>query len=364
MLTMNKGLEGVIVANSEISFIDGQNGKLIYRGYHAQELAENHSYEEIVYLLLYGELPTIDQLIQLQNQLTAYRNIPEDVKNIIDNLPVEMDMMSVLRTAISCLGGQLTDWPPAINDAIRVIAMTPTIITYRYHRLTNTDFIEPDLTLDHVSNYLYMLTGVIPKQAHVKALSAYFVLTAEHGMNASTFSARTITSTQSDLISAIVGAIGAMKGPLHGGAPTDVVDMLNEINSKQYANKWITEQLEQGKKIMGFGHRVYKTHDPRALALRNIVQQLVEDDEWFDLAIHVEEEAIALLEKHKPGRKLYTNVEFYAAAVLRAVKMPVNLYTPTFTASRMAGWTAHVLEQAANNRIIRPKAQYIGHIPS
>jgi citrate synthase len=208
-----------------------------------------------------------------------------------------------------------------------------------------------------------MLKGTDPSPAHVRALDAYLILTQEHGMNASTFAARVVTSTRSDLVSAVTAAIGALKGPLHGGAPSEVTAMIEAIGTKENAEPWMRRALENGERLMGFGHRVYKTLDPRASALRTVASELAADDPWFELATHVEQVALRLLAEHKPERKLNTNVEFYAAAVMRAVGLPDELFTPTFAMSRTVGWCAHVMEQAANNRLIRPESIYVGKMP-
>ncbi|WP_442602961.1 citrate synthase [Paenibacillus sp. KN14-4R] len=365
---MNKmmvtGLAGVVAADTAISLVDGEKGHLVYRGHWASDLAINKTFEEVAYLLLNGHLPNESELHAFDQALKAERQLPEYTKTIIDSLPQDMDMMSVMRTVISSLGTSDYSFEPTYDQALRMIGIMPTIIAYRYHSKQGTDFVEPDLALGHVANYLYMLKGEEPVHAHVRALSAYFVLTMEHGMNASTFAARTILSTQSEIVSAITGAIGAMKGPLHGGAPSEVIAMLGEIGTVENAEPWIRGVLENGGRLMGFGHRVYKTKDPRAEALREVTKQLEGEDPWLDFAIEVEEIAIGLLDEYKPGRKLYTNVEFYAAAVLRAVNMPEDLYTPTFTASRVVGWSAHVLEQAPINRIFRPQSTYVGSMPT
>lgn len=362
-MVKSSGLEGIIAAESELSLVDGQAGHLVYRGYWARDLALNYSFEEVAYLLWYGQLPNKQELEELKEKLWRARELPAYIQEVLDVLPRDMEMMSVLRTVVSAMGGVKYSWKPTIEQGIELTALLPTLIAYRYRNLRGEAYISPHSTLDHVANYLYMLTGEEPNPSHVRALNAYFVLTMEHGMNASTFAARVISSTESDMVSAISGAIGAMKGPLHGGAPSEVMDMLTEVGSKSNAESWIRSKLEQGERLMGFGHRVYKTRDPRAEALRFITSELSSTDPWFDLANHVDETAVRLLEEYKPGRQLYTNVEFYAAAVLRAVKMPETLYTPTFTASRIVGWSAHVLEQAKNNRIFRPQSSYIGQMP-
>ncbi|MDZ5472892.1 citrate synthase/methylcitrate synthase [Bacillus sp. 31A1R] len=362
-ILMNPGLTGVVAAETKLSLVDGENGHLVYRGHWAKELAVHYSFEEIAYLLWYGQLPNEISLKVFNEELKENRYLPDFLMDIIDRLPVEMDMMSVLRTAISALGSSTFDWQPTVNQATKLTAITPTIISYRYRKMKGLDFIQPSQHLDHAANYLYMLTGIIPNEAHTRALTAYMILTMEHGMNASTFTARVISSTQSDMTSAISGAIGSMKGPLHGGAPTEVVQLLNEIGTKENAESYLRNKLENKELIMGFGHRVYKTKDPRAEALRTVTSQLAGSDTWLDLAYHVENTAIKLLEEYKPGRKLYTNVEFYAAAVLRAVGMPAELFTPTFTVSRIVGWTAHVIEQGENNKIFRPESAYVGSMP-
>ncbi|MBU9713825.1 citrate synthase/methylcitrate synthase [Bacillus tamaricis] len=358
------GLAGIVAAETRLSMVDGENGRLIYQGYLAKDLALNYSFEEVAYLLLYGKLPSKTELHGFQCKLAENRHLPAYLIRILNELPEDMEVMSVLRTAISSLGRSEFGWKPNIDQAIRLIAITPVIVAYRYRQQHNLPIIKPSDNLNHTANYLYMLTGEVPKDVHIRALTVYMILTMEHGMNASTFAARVVTSTHSDLASAIVGAIGAMKGPLHGGAPTEVIQLLDEIGSLENAELYIRGKLERGELLMGFGHRVYKTTDPRAEALRSITSELIGEDAWLDLAYHVEKTAIQLLDEFKPGRRLYTNVEFYAAAVLKAVEMPAELFTPTFTVSRTVGWTAHVIEQADNNKIFRPQSEYVGEIPS
>lgn len=360
---ISKGLEGIVAAETDISYIDGQKGLLVYRGHWASDLAINKDFEEVCYLLWYGKLPNKEELSELKSRFKQGRELPSHIKKLIDLLPKDMPMMSVVRTCISAMGDEKYSWPPKVEEATRLTAVLPSIIAYRMHRINGNEPVFPHKTLDHVANYLYMLDGKEPQQAHVKALNAYFILTMEHGMNASTFASRVVASTESDMVSAITGAVGAMKGPLHGGAPSEVTAMLEAIGTKENTEKWMRDHLEKGQKLMGFGHRIYKTNDPRAEALKEVTGHLTEEDVWLDLANHVEKTAVKLLEEYKPGRKLYTNVEFYAAAVLRAVNMPGELFTPTFTASRVAGWTANILEQAIDNRIYRPQSVYKGKVP-
>lgn len=358
---IQRGLKNVVAAETSISLVDGENGQLIYRGYNAKELALNYSFEEITYLLWYGRLPNEKEEQDFSTLLKNYRNFPAYMYQVINALPNDMDMMSQIRTAVSALGTKEFSWKPTIEQAIRLTAVIPTITAMIYRRVNGKGMILPNKQLDHVANYLYMLTGNFPSFAHTKALEAYMILTMEHGMNASTFASRVVSSTESDMVSAVTGAIGAMKGPLHGGAPTGVIDMLNEIKEKENAEAWIRQKLERKEHLMGFGHRVYKTRDPRAEALSAITKHIGKNDAWLDLASFVEELAVQLLSEYKPGRKLYTNVEFYAAAVMRAIDMSPSLFTPTFTVSRMVGWTAHIIEQSLDNTIFRPEAKYVGN---
>ncbi|CAH2716925.1 Citrate synthase 1 [Neobacillus rhizosphaerae] len=358
---IQKGLKGIVAAETLISHIDGDNGKLFYRGYEIREITKRFSFEEAAYLLWYGNFPDAEQLSALKDELKCNRDLPEYVKVIIDQLPPGMDLMSVIRTAISAESGNSNyGWKPSVSQAIRLTALVPTIIAYRKRQLAGKKFVPHWNDLDHVENYLYMLSGRMPNAAHVEALETYIILTLEHGMNASTFSARVTASTESDIVSAITSAIGTMKGPLHGGAPSGVIELLNEIALVGDAEKVLRDKVTNGEKLMGFGHRVYKTHDPRAISLKAKLMELVGEDEWLDLAMDVESTAVKVLEELKPGRALYTNVEFYAAAIMKAINMDAELFTPTFTASRIVGWTAHVLEQAENNTIYRPQAKYNG----
>jgi citrate synthase len=357
------GLEGIVVAETDLSLVDGINGHLVYRGHWARDLAIRHTFEEVAHLLWYGHLPNEQELAGLKARLKAERALPAYVKTVLDQIPAEVDMMSVLRTGVSALGSDVHGWPPTLDQVIALTAKLPTIVAYRHARLEGRTPLDPHPELDHTANYLYMLKGELPSPAHVRALDAYLILTQEHGMNASTFSARVVASTQSDLVSSITAAIGALKGPLHGGAPSEVTEMIEAIGTKENAEPWMRAKLEKGERLMGFGHRVYKTTDPRATALRVVAAELSANDPWFDLATHVEQVGLKLLEEYKPGRKLNTNVEFFAAAVMRAVGLDDALFTPTFAVSRVVGWCAHVLEQAANNRIIRPQSNYTGKMP-
>ncbi|MDX8044994.1 citrate synthase/methylcitrate synthase [Gracilibacillus sp. S3-1-1] len=359
---LNQGLKGVVAAETSISHIDGEKGQLIYRGYEAKDLTKSKSFEEVAFLLWFGHLPSAEELEKLNGQLIKNRYLTETMKQVMNHLPHNMEIMSVIRTVISAEGTTDYGWKPTVEQAIRLTALVPTIIAYWYNKINGKSASEPNDTYSHVENYLYMLNGTKPTKAQVDGLETYMILTVEHGMNASTFSARVTASTESDLVSSITTAIGTMKGPLHGGAPSGVIQLLEEIATPDNADKVIREKINNREKLMGFGHRVYKTHDPRAVALRETLLASKGEDEWLDLAVHVEDVAINVLNELKPGRALYTNVEFYAAAIMKSIDFDPDLFTPTFTASRMVGWTAHVLEQAENNTIYRPESVYVGEM--
>jgi citrate synthase len=360
---MAHGLEGVVAADTNISLVDGENGILVFRGYYAEDLAQGKTFEDVAHLLWNEHLPSETERARFAEALQGQRVLPDHVARIIDELPPQVDMMSVIRTAISSLEIN-QHWPPTTGQALRYTALVPTIVAYRHARLRHVEPTAPAPDLSHAANYLYMLNDGQPAPAnHVAALEAYLIITMEHGMNASTFTGRVITSTQSDMASALAGAIGAMKGPLHGGAPSEVMHMLEDIGTQENIEPWLRQELNAGRRLMGFGHRVYKTRDPRAVALRHVVEHMGERDRWFDLSVAVEGAAVRILEEYKPGRRLYANVEFWAAAILRTVGLPKTLWTPTFTASRVVGWTAHMLEQAADNRLIRPQSLYVGPMP-
>lgn len=355
-----KGLKGVVAAESKLSDIDGENGSLIYRGYPVETLAVDYIFEEIAYLLWYGKLPKSAELQELKDKMKQYRAVPKYVKEMLNHLPEEMDMMSALRTLVSSLVLEDQSKHPTIDQAIQITAVIPTLIAYIYRRRQGEPAVDPHPDFDHTKNYLYMIYGKEPAEDHVEALDTYMILTQEHGMNASTFAARVTVSSESDIVSGITSAIGTMKGPLHGGAPGGVIELLEEMNTPENIEKVVRNKLENGEKLMGFGHRVYRTKDPRAKALKTKLLQSNPDDNWLKLALEVEEKAIQLLNEYKPGRSLNTNVEFYAAAIMKAIDMDPELFTPTFTASRSVGWTAHILEQMEDNTIFRPQSKYIG----
>ena len=352
------GLEGIVAATTALSKVEGTAGRLIYHGYNIHDLATTTSFEEIAHLLWFGHLPNKSELADLKAKLAAERTLPTSVLKIISDLPITAEPMDVLRTAASAWGASTIKGKATVEQAITLTARFPVFLA-AFHRLRGgLEPLESRPELGHAANYLYLLSGKQPEQQHVKALDAYLVLLADHGMNASTFTARVVASTESDIVSSTVAAVGALKGPLHGGAPSKVLDMLKAIGTSDNAESWLRSALAVGQRLMGFGHRVYKTEDPRAEELRELARLV--DPQEFVLARRVEEIAIALLEEQKPGRRLYTNVEFYSAVLLSSVGLPGDLFTPTFAVSRVAGWTAHILEQVGNNRLIRPEADYTG----
>jgi citrate synthase len=357
-----EGLEGVVAASTALSHVFGEEGRLVYRGYDIHELAGKASFEEVAHLLWCGQLPTRAELDELLRKLGANRELPGPVVATLRALPAETAPMDALRTGVSVLGaahGDLFDEVPDQEEAIALAARVPAILATFFRLRQGQEPVPPRADLNTAQSYLYQLFGKEPEARHWQPLEAYLVLLADHGMNASTFTARVIASTQSDLCSAITGAVGALKGPLHGGAPSKVLDMLTDIGSADNVEAWLTRALDAGERLMGFGHRVYKAEDPRAEILRGMAER-ASDPDFFALSKTTEERALALLAERKPGRRLYTNVEFYSAAVLAAVGLPGDMFTPTFAVARSVGWSAHVLEQVSNNRLIRPQSEFVG----
>jgi citrate synthase len=354
-----KGLEGVIVDDSAICKIDGNTGRLIYRGYDIHDLASSLSFEEVAYLLWNGDLPNRDQLKEFNTRLAHQRTIPESLQSAIRKLPASSNALDVFRTAISVLGTEMPLKRPDMDDAIAISAKIPTI-NAAFDRIRHgQEPVEPREDLSHSANYLYMLTGRPAEPVKVDALNKYLILLADHGMNSSTFTARVVASTWSDAYSAVVAAVCALKGPLHGGAPAPVLKTLQDIGTPERADGWIRNELKSDRRLMGFGHRVYRTTDPRAQILKEIAEKSAEKN-IIELAKVVEATAIRILQEYRPEHKLYANVEFYSAVVMHSVGLSADLFTATFAASRSVGWTANILEQVANNRLIRPTTQYTG----
>ncbi|MGH2475355.1 MAG: citrate synthase [Candidatus Limnocylindrales bacterium] len=347
------GLEGVIAGETSLSYIDGDRGRLLYRGYRIGDLVERGSYPAIANLLWTGDWDPTHRL--------PTAPVPDAVLTVLRALPAEAKPMDALRTAVSAWGAtQSLPWPPTPEQARALTAFAPSALAAFARLRAGEEPVEPDPSLDLVPGFLYQLNGRRADDGTARALDAYFIVGAEHGFNASTFTARVITSTRSDIASAVAGAIGTMKGPLHGGAPSEVVDQLAEVGSADKAEAWVRDALAKGERLMGFGHRVYRAYDPRAKALRIVAEGMEHKPDWLRLATEVEDVALRVLAEKHPDRPLKTNVEYYAAPVLMGVGLTPDLFPATFSLARTAGWTAHALEQAANNRLIRPDVNYVG----
>jgi len=366
-----KGLEGVYVAETEIGDVRGQEGFYHYRQYNAVELAEKRGLEDVWYLLYYGKLPTKEERERFIEEKRQYREIPDKVKQLLPGIANAGDHfipLDALRTAVS-LVAYAQDYKPSLDidakelrhNALQITSVIPTLIMALYRLNKGQEPIDPNPDLPYSANYLYMLTGEVPDNDAARAVEQYQISTIDHGFNASTFTARVITSTGADLGAAVVGAIGALSGPLHGGAPSRALDMLDAIGKPENAEPWVRDAVEHGKRIMGFGHRVYKTEDPRSRMLKGVAERL--GGENVEFAKHIEKTVVDVLAELKPGRQLYANVEFYAGVVMDKAGLPRDLFTPTFASSRVIGWTSHILEQAADNRLIRPSAHYAGPPP-
>ena len=351
------GLEGVVAATTRLSHVDGEAGELIIAGFPIGELAANATFEETTWLLWHGALPTRAELDAFGASVAAQRELPSPTFEILRACAAErVDPMDALRMAIGTVS-------LVSCDAEVILALAPTIVA-AYARLAAVKApIAPRADLGHAANYLYMLDGVEPDAERVRALETYLNTVVDHGLNASTFTCRVIISTGSDLVSAVAGAVGALKGPLHGGAPGPALETVFEIGDASRAETVLRAKIEAGERLMGFGHRVYKVRDPRADVLAAAAERLFTragDMQLYTLARHVERTAVALLEEYKPGRRLQTNVEFYTALVLHGLGLDVGLFTPTFAISRVSGWIAHAIEQRAANRLIRPTSEYVG----
>ena len=357
----SKGLEGVVAATTKLSDVRGLDGELIYCGYNINELAGKATYEEVVHLLHRGKLPNSTELAALKAELAAARKLPDGVIELIKQLPNDASPMRAIRTVVSALACYE---PPEAQDsledqatrAIKLIAQVPVITAYFHLARQGKPLPESDPTLGEAANFLYLVDGEKPSEAKEKTIDMCYILHADHGMNASTFSARVTIATLSGMYSAITSAIGTLKGPLHGGANEGVIKMLQEIGSVEKVDEFVADCLKNKKKIMGIGHRVYKVLDPRAPHLQAMAKKLsgeLGETKWLDMSERIRE--IMVSEKN-----LYPNVDFYSATVYYSLGIPTDLFTPIFAIARTSGWTAHVLEQLADNRLIRPKSLYDG----
>ncbi len=362
------GLEGVVAAETRLSHVDGEAGELVVTGFPVEELARRATFEEVLYLLWHDALPNAGELADLREALSQRRPLPGATLDLLRAAASEgappMDALRMATGTVS-LGTQGTspDTDAAYEDALAVVARFPTIVAAYKRLLDGEEPVAPDPRLGHAANYLYMLNGEVPGEGSVRALETYLNTVADHGLNASTFAARVIVSTRSDLVSAVVGALGALKGPLHGGAPGPALDVVFEIGEAHRAEAVLCEKLGRGERLMGFGHRVYKVRDPRADVLATAAELLYAsdgDEALYELALEVERTAVALLAEYKPGRGLQTNVEFYTALLLHGLGLSTELFTPTFAVGRVAGWTAHCFEQLERGRLIRPQSEYVG----
>jgi citrate synthase len=366
-VVVKPGLEGIVAAETRLSSVDGQKGELIIAGFPVEELAEKATFEETIYLLWRDALPNPERLASFRQRLAALRSLPPITLEVLrEAAQQKAPVMDALRMAAGMLGLDRPDGSAPEDFQVEALLLTarfPTIVAAYWRLLQGKEPIAPFPDLGHAANYLAMLTGEVPTEERTHALEVYLNTVVDHGLNASTFAARVIMSTQSDLISAIVGAVGALKGPLHGGAPGPALDMVFEIGEESRIEAYLRAKLERGERLMGFGHRIYKVRDPRADVLSVAAEQLYRtegDRAVYDLARQVERKALDLLEAYKPGRHLQTNVEFYTALLLHGLGLPTALFTPTFAISRVVGWIAHCFEQQDINRIFRPQSVYTG----
>jgi citrate synthase len=372
LIEVPRGLANVAAATTALSDVRGLEGYYQYRQYSAIELARRRSFEHAWFLMLFGELPTAGELAEFRMRLSVARDVPESVRCLLSDIAraTEGDSLAGLRMALEAVASS-DRMPPLyeespdrrINDAIRVAALTPVLLSALYRLSEGQEVLRERQDLGHVANYLYLTTGEVPDKRTERALSAYMTAAIDHGFNASTFTARVIASTGADLISAVVGAIGALSGPLHGGAPARALETLDAIGSLDRIDDWITDAVLSGRRIMGFGHPIYRTEDPRSRMLREIALEFADAGigaERVAFATAVESRVLALLAELKPGRALHTNLEFYAAIVMELCGLPREMMTPTFAAARAVGWSAHILEQAADPKIIRPSSRFTG----
>jgi citrate synthase len=356
------GLEGVVAAQTEISEVDGLNGRLIYRGGYLIEQLADRSFEEVAHLLLTGALPSPGELAQFKSSLSSHRALNEQARAALDGLRSDVDPMDALRTLMSAQWAAPGCPKPSLEDAIKVVASAPTAVAAFYRHAHGKEPVEPRSDLDHAANFLYMMTGEEAGAGQVGLLEHYLVLLADHGLNASTFTARVVCSTGSDLPSAIVAGIAALKGPAHGGAATAAINMLQQVGGPDKAEQFVIDALDNHRRLMGFGHRVYRTYDPRAKILRELARQ--SNPEFYAVASKVEETALRELLARHPERPNATNVDYYSAGVLQAASFPSEYFTCVFAVSRTVGWSAHVLEyMARDGRIIRPASEWVGPDP-
>ena len=359
---MTQGVEGIVAASTRLSHVDGEAGKLILAGYAVEDLAPQATFEEVAYLFLHGRLPEPSERVAFVQDLAARRALPHAAIEVLrEAAAVNAPVIDALRMAVSILSLGREENP--LDDALTAIASFPTIVG-SYWRVRHGEAPVPVRSdLSHAAHYLHQLSGAEPSAERARALETYLNTVCDHGLNSSTFAARVIVSTRSDVISAITGAVGALKGPLHGGAPGPALDMVFEIGTPERAEPIIRAKLDRGERLMGFGHRIYRVRDPRADVLAQEAERFFSsggDQRLYNLARSVETTALRLFREHKPDRRLDTNVEFYTALLLHGLGLPTELFTPTFAVGRVLGWSAHCLEQLAQGKLIRPQSAYIG----
>jgi citrate synthase len=362
--SVDKGLENVVAGETRLSSIDGEAGELVIGGFPLAELAASATFEETVFLLWNDRLPTADELDDLRADLREYRTISSETRNLLREAADRgQPAMDALRMGAASATLARTDGENPERDALVAVAQLPTVVITYWRCRTGAEPINPRSDLDHAANYLYMLTGEEPSEAATRGLETYLNTVVDHGLNASTFTARAIVSTESDVISGVTGAVGSLKGPLHGGAPGPVLDMLFDVRETGDPEGYVAGTLDAGERLMGFGHRVYRVRDPRAEVLLDAAERFYADDgdaALFELAREFEGTAVDVLAERRPDLSLQTNVEFYTAVLLNGIGVPRDLFTATFAVSRVGGWTAHCLEQLEDNRIVRPQARYVG----
>ncbi|MGW2571987.1 citrate synthase/methylcitrate synthase [Streptomyces sp. NPDC001537] len=365
-----RGLAGVVVTDTEIGDVRGLEGFYHYRQYSAVELAQTRGFEDVWHLLVHGELPDEAQRAAFISETAALRRLPDEVRAALPAIAAASGPsgpLAGMRTALSLLGAAKgfrpvydVDAAARRQDTLAAAAAVPTLLTALYRLGRGLEPVEPREDLSCAANYLYMLTGSVPEPKRARAVEQYLISTIDHGFNASTFTARVIASTGADVAACLVGAVGALSGPLHGGAPSRALDTLDAIGTPDRIDPWIRERVLAGDRIMGFGHPVYRTEDPRSRMLREVAQSF--GCPRVEFAVEVERHVESILAELKPGRELHTNVEFYAGVVMELCGLPREMFTPTFAAARVVGWSANILEQAEDSKIIRPVARYVGPV--
>src|SRR5207248_2063213 len=361
---MPEDLEGVVATSTRLSHVDGEAGRLTIAGYAVEDLAPHARFEEVAYLLLHGRLPESSELVRFTQDLAGRRALPRAGLDVLrEAAAAQAPPMDMLRMATALLSLDRQENP--LDDALTAIASFPTIVGAYWRMRSGAAPVAVRPDLPHAAHYLHQLSGAEPAAERARALETYLNTVCDHGLNASTFAARVIASTRSDVISAITGAVGALKGPLHGGAPGPALDMVFEIGAPDRAETIIRAKLDRGERLMGFGHGVYRVRDPRADVLAGAAEQFYGSDGdrgLYDMARSVERTALRLLHERKPERRLDTNVEFYTALLLHGIGLPAELFTPTFAVGRVVGWSAHCLEQLRDGRLIRPQSTYVGPV--